>query len=278
MARASERRAARIGAVGGDLDKAAPSAGDHGLDGENLNLSNRPIEEELAPFVDELWYLGKNPDAAIAGMSAVQHYVQAGEAEGRAPYLGFDPRWYLTQYSEVAASGMSPLVHYVRYGRHDGRPTNPIAEEPGQPVVIDKTTVDPVDHELAPFFDEQWYINANPEVVVSGMSALQHYVQKGEAEGRAPSPEFDPQWYLAQYTEVVASGMAPLLHYVRYGRLDGRPTRSGEADFPSSPAVYDESGVLISGNGYPLPDRDSGLSHPVDFVQIFAQLGYPISQ
>ena len=84
--------------------------------------------EQLAesPWFDAEWYCAQYPDAASSGISAAEHYLRFGEAEGRWPGPGFDPEWYLATYSDVAATGQSPLAHYIRYGEKEGRLPGPL--------------------------------------------------------------------------------------------------------------------------------------------------------
>ncbi len=94
------------------------------------------------------------------------------------------------------------------------------------------TGMDPVDHYAAtgahearnpnPFFDSAWYLDANPDVKAAGLNPLLHYISGGAEEGRSAGPDFDTAYYVAQNPEVGSSGMNPLLHYVLHGRAEGR--------------------------------------------------------
>lgn len=44
---------------------------------------------------------------------------------------------------------------------------------------------------VSPFFNADWYLEHNPDVALSGMDPVQHYVRHGEAEGRNPGSGFD---------------------------------------------------------------------------------------
>ena len=71
-------------------------------------------------------------------------------------------------------------------------------------------------------FDEMYYLDCNPDVRKSGMSAIKHYLLFGGFEGRKPSEQFDSEFYLEQYPDVKENGMNPLLHYLKYGCQEGR--------------------------------------------------------
>ena len=60
-----------------------------------------------------------------------------------------------------------------------------------------------------PLFDENWYIDSNPDVRRSRLPAWWHYMRHGTREGRAPNAWFDREWYLRTYPDVAASGMEP---------------------------------------------------------------------
>jgi glycosyltransferase involved in cell wall biosynthesis/SAM-dependent methyltransferase len=75
-------------------------------------------------------------------------------------------------------------------------------------------------------FDPAWYVAQGPRVKGDRLDAAFHYLKKGAAEQRDPSPEFDAAWYLARYPDVSASGINPLVHYLRCGRAEGREKRA----------------------------------------------------
>jgi glycosyltransferase involved in cell wall biosynthesis len=73
-----------------------------------------------------------------------------------------------------------------------------------------------------PLFDSDWYLQRNPDVAASGVNPLTHYIKKGAAEGRDPHPLFDSDWYLRRNPDVAAAGMNPLRHYIGWGAAEGR--------------------------------------------------------
>ena len=62
----------------------------------------------------------------------------------------------------------------------------------------------------------------NPDVSMSGIPPLLHYVFRGFLEGRDPSPEFSSVDYFARYPNVESSGLNPLLHYLASGKAEER--------------------------------------------------------
>lgn len=107
----------------------------------------------------------------------------------------FDPQWYLEKYPDVVASGVPPDVHYDRFGKAEGR-------FPYPPTLIDHIAVFPLRVRnrvvrtvrrvyvslLCVRLNAGWYLQNNPDVVASGISAEKHYKYFGWAEGRRPCP------------------------------------------------------------------------------------------
>lgn len=112
----------------------------------------------------------------------------------------FDKQWYLNKYPDVAKTGISAQDHFNKFGKAEGR-------FPCPPRMIDyvmvysrrlrylirrlgKRIVDLLLWCLNPGkrLNSEWYIQNNPDVAVSGISAKDHYKYFGKAEGRRPCP------------------------------------------------------------------------------------------
>lgn len=72
------------------------------------------------------------------------------------------------------------------------------------------------------FFDADWYLLQNPDLVKAKINPLKHYIQFGVIEGRNPSPFFNTKFYLEQNPDVRLSGLNPLLHYLEFGHYEKR--------------------------------------------------------
>lgn len=101
-------------------------------------------------------------------------------------------------------------------------------------------------------FDRAWYVENNPDVVLSGNNPVLHWLDVGWTEGRDPNPRFDTDWYLEQYPEVAQSGMNPLTHYLERGVAEGRQP---------SPAVD----IAVQSPTDPDSDKLRGYSSAPDF-------------
>jgi lipopolysaccharide biosynthesis protein len=71
-------------------------------------------------------------------------------------------------------------------------------------------------------FDRDWYLDRYPDVRAEGVDPAFHYVRRGLAEYRDPSPLFDTGWYATYYPDIAAAGVNPLVHYLRKGAKEGR--------------------------------------------------------
>jgi len=76
--------------------------------------------------------------------------------------------------------------------------------------------------DLNSLFDPKYYVSMNPDVAVSGVDPLFHFLRYGAREKRQPHPLFDTGYYLERYADVARSGKNPLLHFLRFGGLEGR--------------------------------------------------------
>lgn len=73
-----------------------------------------------------------------------------------------------------------------------------------------------------PLFDGWACMKGNPDVLASGLEALQHFNAYGWREGRDPNAFFDTADYLAANPDVRAAGVNPLDHYRVSGWREGR--------------------------------------------------------
>ncbi|EIM65226.1 glycosyltransferase [Desulfobacter postgatei] len=74
---------------------------------------------------------------------------------------------------------------------------------------------------LSALFDAAWYLQRNPDVAEAGKDPLDHYLNFGWRQERAPSPWFDTRFYLGQCPEEEGRNQALLRHYVEKGERRG---------------------------------------------------------
>lgn len=63
------------------------------------------------------------------------------------------------------------------------------------------------------FFDEKWYVETYPEIMVYQLEPARHYLIYGWRERKDPSPTFSTKEYLEYNPEVREADVCPLLHY-----------------------------------------------------------------
>lgn len=80
------------------------------------------------------------------------------------------------------------------------------------------------------FFDLEYYIKSNPDIVAAYSNPYHHYLRFGGFEGRNPSEYFDSNWYLSENSDVRSSGINPLIHYLLYGQFEGRKPKQSTGE------------------------------------------------
>ncbi|WP_444939903.1 glycoside hydrolase family 99-like domain-containing protein [Microbulbifer sp. ZKSA004] len=119
-------------------------------------------------------------------------------------------------------------------------------------------------------FNDNWYMENNPDVAESGINPLVHFYYHGFREGRNPSYLFDVSWYLTAYSDVKDAGFNPLVHYILYGEKEGRnPSPFIQIEYvrrqisePLSGLVLDYFYRQVSNNKInPLPEFDTQYYH-----------------
>ncbi len=127
-------------------------------------------------FFDTSFYLELYPDVSAAvergNLSAIEHFIDYGQVEGRDPITEFNSSLYLAQNADVNAviqqGGLSAYQHFLQFGQFERR-------DPGYD------------------FNTSYYLQQNPDVAsaiqTGGFSAFEHYIEYGITEGRLSSPQ-----------------------------------------------------------------------------------------
>jgi hypothetical protein len=168
----------------------------------------------LRTLFDRKFYLENNLDVAVAVArgtvsSPFDHYQKIGKFENRDPNSLFDASYYLETNTDVAVSGeknkFSGADHFITYGQFERRSPNSLfdvsfylSSNPDVQRVVQTNQVTAFEHFLrigqteirkpSPFFDPEFYLGKYPLVaaaVRNGVvkSAIEHYIQFGQAEG-----------------------------------------------------------------------------------------------
>lgn len=163
--------------------------------GRPQNIARVPWMDSclLEAMFDPAWYLEQYGDAVEAlekqdSMTALDHYLTQGIADGRVGTPFFDAEWYITTYPAVPVTGRrrlyaDALEHYVTAGCRKGHNPNPV-------------------------FDEDWYrrhyLGAHFDCE-GDLNGYHHFLIEGAHAGYNPSPLFDELWYRRFHSHVAAA-------------------------------------------------------------------------
>ena len=180
-------------------------------------------------YFNPSFYLRQNPDVRGSLLTPLQHYLDFGCREGRAPNRWFDERYYLSQLGTASVEGVPPFLHWVNEGRPAGVP-------PGEGIHVTRegAVVLARGHEgcaecalMKEEFDPLYYAQKYRHVPSAGCETdlLMHYCEQGWKEGLNPAPWFDLAAYLAFSPDVLAANINPFTHFLRQGRTEARATQ-----------------------------------------------------
>ena len=196
---------------------------------------------------DEKWYLNNYADVKSHDFDAIHHYIMIGYLEGCNPNTNFNSLKYMEKKPVVNKIGLNPFVHFIISQELDWSIINYVFKNPKLKNILIQGIESILEQNL---FDEQWYLNAYPDIKSSQVNPLTHFITRGYLENRNPSTFFDTKFYIETYDDVVKSGLNPLIHYALYGIkekricLRNKSTSSTTTDFASQ--NYQESTDIIS--------------------------------
>jgi len=161
----------------------------------------------------------------------IRHYLTEGERAGLLPSTEFEPAFYALAYSDVAEAGGNLLVHYVEYGQAEARyPTR------------GKLRRDAAAVRASRVMPEQDRSVALAPSGVADLTNLEWHLVANWREGTRVTAAFDDISYFRLYPDVALSGLPPLVHYVRIGRAEGRFTPSfHQEDYNALRNVFDSA-------------------------------------
>ena len=185
---------------------------------------------DLERLFDPNFYLQQNADVRASLLSPLQHYLDYGWREGRAPNRWFNERHYLAALGPAGVGGISPFLHWVDEGRLAG-----VSPGPGAVLTREGTVVLARGHEgcadcavMSGAFDARYYAYRYRDIPSPGgeVDLLAHFCAHGWKERRNPSPRFDVAAYFAFYPDVLEANINPFSHFLRHGRAEGRVAES----------------------------------------------------
>ena len=192
---------------------------------------------DYSPVYDYNYYLAVYPDLKSAfhnnENAALQHFVNAGMAEGRQARESFNVYTYMNRYADLKNAYGNDLksyyLHYIRIGITEGRDGS--GESVGgnpTPPASSVTIYDGVDY--SPLYDYNYYLAAYLDLKNAfhnnENSALQHFVNSGMQEGRQGKETFNVYTYMNRYVDLRNAFGNDLkkyyLHYMSNGLKEGR--------------------------------------------------------
>jgi len=172
------------------------------------------------PFFDPEWYKGQTPSAEKFEGPAILHYALHGWHRSKDPSRHFCTSFYLDQYPEVKKAGICPLQHYLNVGVYTGKAAFPrILKKDDQGLKLVSEIRLIAESGL---FISDWYKAQNPTYWDKGQTIdpVHHYVTNGHHYNCDPNPIFNTAWYRQIHTKSVGSEN-PLVHYIRDGYEKG---------------------------------------------------------
>ena len=156
-------------------------------------LSAEALIDESGLF-DLDYYHARHAD--LEGADGYRHFIDHGHREGRDASRLFDTKWYLEQYPEVRGDLNGAMLDYLRHPKGLRDPN--------------------------PFFSNRAYLAGLGERDTGGVAPLVHYLQGGAAAGLSIGNAFDADYYCSVYPDVPVSSLPALTHFLTRGFAEGR--------------------------------------------------------
>lgn len=208
-----------------------------------------------SPWFSTTSYLALHRDVAEAGINPLLHYIRHGRKEGRRlnpksrslpfrPESGVNHAGAMQRYillrsgspeDQQAITDVHLRVKNVISNRLSSPDPDPILPVDGSALTLHMSAIHP-------FFDRDYYLENNPDLIDPDFDPLEHYCTVGWKDLRKPNPDFDPWWYWCEYLNPKYELLDPLLHYAIAGQASGYKTRLDH------PIVRHDNGVSY-GNG-----------------------------
>lgn len=180
---------------------------------------------EKSEYFDETYYRQHNPN--IKRSDAIEYYLTKGYKEDYATCKLFNPYWYRENNEDVKRSTLNPLVHYIKYGQYEDRKYRQAKMDLNKmPEIARKGNIKSQYDTVyeSDIFDVNYYLEHYPEVRLSNIDPVLHYILYGAERELNPSKYFNTKQYLLHNIDVKNSNLNPLYHYIVFGKEESRPT------------------------------------------------------
>ncbi len=212
--------------------------------------------------VELQYYRNRLPKQLPNEVNLVAHFAYRGWREGFDPTSNLAIRSLVEAYPRAAGLLVNPLLAFceARAGRYTE--TFPPSRARAFFAVNKTWSKDPVIEVVKREFDENFYAEEYPDILLSREFLLPHFCEIGWIEGRNPSPYFDVVDYLERHPDVAASNRNPFFHFLVDGKREGRQAVSSVTPSVRSTLLF----------GYAIADWVSALQPAVDLAYYQDQL------
>lgn len=160
---------------------------------------------------DPEFYAGESRIPNDSKLALYRHYLIRGWRHSLNPNAWFFGDRYIEKYQDVAQEGVNPWLHFMRRGVYEGRTwTAEIEEVPDLflgPIALNET----LETEARKLVDSEYYLRVNSDVFKLGLDPVEHYMQMGWKEGRAPNAWLDIDYLNGHAPVLLPSYSNPLV-------------------------------------------------------------------
>ena len=177
------------------------------------------------------YYLNRYADLNAAygtnAEAALRHFVKYGMKEGRQASEEFNLSAYRSKYADLrkafGSDNVRYYLHYINYGKAEGRNAK-TKEISAVYKDVDYSAVYNYEYYRSKYADLAKAFGNNKD------KYLQHFVERGMAEGRQASEEFNLSVYRSNYEDLKkaygSNNVRYYLHYIKYGKAEGRNAKT----------------------------------------------------
>ena len=186
----------------------------------------------MTEYFNEKWYVDQYPEVAESGLSPVRHYLQTGWQKGWNPSADFDTFFYMKQYPVTGILQINPLIHFLETGIRDNFLPCCLNSLPSEE--------DYACLWQSPLFQADYYVKQLPSGACAGNDPIGHFLVFGWENGFDPSPDFSISQYYMANPDIPVTGLNPLLHYLKWGYAEGRSCISRNYEILKKSIFFDE--------------------------------------
>ncbi|GGE87445.1 rhamnan synthesis F family protein [Sphingomonas prati] len=136
--------------------------------------------------------------------------ARASDKATRAMPADFDAKVY-SHYSDVKTGTMAPVRHYLEIGAFQNR-------------VFNNDSLNTRRVFIRQYLDDVFYRQQRPDLRLE-QDAVDDWIFYGSIMGLLPAHDFSPTYYLEAYPDLAVSGTDPFEHFQKHGRFEGRSGR-----------------------------------------------------